>query len=149
MKRVIVAIDGSKASEYVIEYALHYAEREKDAELVFFHAIESWENKHMQYKGHALHLPPSEDDVREQFKQIVEDVREKVNSPVTSYSVEVKAGISYEEIVDFATKHDASMIMIGHRGISGVRRFLLGSVAAKVVAHAPCSVYVHRPKEKA
>ncbi|MFP4483137.1 MAG: universal stress protein [Thermovirgaceae bacterium] len=149
MKRVIVAIDGSEASKRVIEYALQYAEKEKDAELVFFHAIESVESKHIQYTGYALHVPPSEDDVREQFTQIVEDVRKKLNSPVTSYSVEVKAGISYEEIVDFATKHDASVIMIGHRGISGVRRFLLGSVAAKVVAHAPCSVYVHRPKEKA
>jgi nucleotide-binding universal stress UspA family protein len=39
MKRVIFAIDGSEASEHVIEYALQYAE--KDADLVFFHAIES------------------------------------------------------------------------------------------------------------
>jgi Universal stress protein UspA and related nucleotide-binding proteins len=38
------------------------------------------------------------------------------------------------------------MIMIGHRGISDLRRFVMGSVAAKVVAHANCSVYVHRPK---
>jgi nucleotide-binding universal stress UspA family protein len=94
----------------------------------------------MQYKGHALHLQPSEDNVHDQFRQIVEDIRKKVNSPVTSCSVEVKAGISCEEIFDLATKRDASMIMIGHRGISGVRRFLLGSVAAKVVAHGPCSV---------
>jgi nucleotide-binding universal stress UspA family protein len=38
--------------------------------------------------------------------------------------------------------------MIGHRSsFTGMERFLVGSVAAKVVAHAPCSVFVHRAKK--
>ena len=61
-------------------------------------------------------------------------------------SVSVVSGVPYDEIVRFAEDHDADIIMIGHRGMSNLARFFLGSVASKVVAHAPCSVYVRRPR---
>ena len=45
-----------------------------------------------------------------------------------------------------AKKWDADTILLGSRGISGMQRFLLGSVSAGVAAHAPCSVeIVHIP----
>ena len=149
MKKVVVAIDGSEVSKSLIEYAFHYAEREKDVELIFLHVIESWENRQIEYKGHVAYLPPPESEIRQQFSEIVEEVRKKTGSLVRSYSVEVRVGISYQEIVDFATEQKARLIMIGHRGISGLRRFIIGSVAAKVVAHTPCSVYVHIPEQVA
>jgi nucleotide-binding universal stress UspA family protein len=49
-------------------------------------------------------------------------------------------------ILEFAEGVAAELIMIGHRGNLERKRFFLGSVAAKVVAHANCSVYVHRPR---
>lgn len=39
MKKVVVAVDGSDVSKEVIDYALHYAQREKDAELLFLHVV--------------------------------------------------------------------------------------------------------------
>ena len=66
-----------------------------------------------------------------------------------SMSVSVRAGSAYARIVEFSEELQADMIMIGHRGLTNLQRFFLGSVAAKVVAHAPCSVYVHRPKPEA
>jgi nucleotide-binding universal stress UspA family protein len=41
-----------------------------------------------------------------------------------------------------AKKWDADTILLGSRGISGLQRFLLGSVSAAVAAHAPCSVEI-------
>ncbi len=41
---------------------------------------------------------------------------------------------------------DADLVVVGSRGRKGVWRFLLGSVAEKIVRHAPCSVYVSREK---
>ena len=49
-----------------------------------------------------------------------------------------------EEILEVATKVDADLIVVGNRGLSGIRRFLLGSVSSKVSAHAPCSVMIVR-----
>ncbi len=45
-------------------------------------------------------------------------------------------------IVDEAAEHMFSMIVIGKHGRSGLARLLMGEVAAKVIAHAPCKVLV-------
>ena len=51
-----------------------------------------------------------------------------------------------EAIVDFAEKEKVDLIVIGTRGLGPSSRFRMGSVASKVVRHAPCSVYVVKQK---
>lgn len=147
MKKVLVAIDGGEVSKSVVDYAFHYATREKDAEMIFFHVIESSEAKDVSVPGYTAHVIPSEKEVKSHFENMIREVRDASGYDVTSYRVEVRYGVSYEEIINFAENEDVFMIMIGHRRMTRLKRFFLGSVAAKVVAHAPCSVYVHRPKE--
>jgi nucleotide-binding universal stress UspA family protein len=48
-------------------------------------------------------------------------------------------------ICDFAKVWQADLIVIGHRGRSGLAELLLGSVSNHVVHHAPCSVHIVRP----
>ncbi len=48
-------------------------------------------------------------------------------------------------ICDFAKLWGADLIVIGHRGRSGLLEVLLGSVSNHVAHHAPCSVYIVRP----
>jgi nucleotide-binding universal stress UspA family protein len=45
---------------------------------------------------------------------------------------------------DVATEEDAQLVVVGDRGLSGVERFLLGSVSNKISHHAPCSVLIVR-----
>ncbi|WMW64664.1 universal stress protein [Nitratidesulfovibrio liaohensis] len=49
-----------------------------------------------------------------------------------------------QNILDCAEQQGADLIIMGHREKKGLDRFLLGSVAAKVIAHARCSVLVVR-----
>jgi len=49
-----------------------------------------------------------------------------------------------DSIVNYAAQNGVGLIVMGSRGKKGLEKFLLGSVAAKVVAHAPCSVLVIR-----
>ena len=49
-----------------------------------------------------------------------------------------------EALIRTAENVDADLIVVGNKGVSGMRRFLLGSVAQKVVQHAPCGVLVAR-----
>lgn len=46
------------------------------------------------------------------------------------------------EILEVAQSEEVGMIVVGSHGRTGVRRFLLGSVSARIVSHAPCSVLV-------
>ncbi|MDO9508247.1 MAG: universal stress protein [Thermovirgaceae bacterium] len=150
MKKVVVAIDGSEVSRGVIDHALHYAAREKDAELLFIHVVDGSEYKKFSFGNFSVSVPPSEEEVKTEFcKFIEEQIKISGIAKPASMSFHVATGSPYDKIVSFAEKIDADMIMIGHRGLSDMGRFFLGSVASKVVAHAPCSVYVHRLKSSA
>ena len=47
-------------------------------------------------------------------------------------------------IIDVASEKDADLIAVGARGSTGVRRFMLGSVASKLAHHAPSSLLIVR-----
>lgn len=63
-----------------------------------------------------------------------------------SHAVEVHDadGDPAEAIIEVAERTGADLIVVGNKGVSGIRRFLIGSVAQKVVQHAPCGVLVSR-----
>ncbi|MDY0409746.1 universal stress protein [Paracerasibacillus soli] len=46
------------------------------------------------------------------------------------------------EITDFAKGKDIDLIIIGNRGLNGIKEFVLGSVSKKVVDEATCPVLV-------
>ena len=50
-----------------------------------------------------------------------------------------------DEILRAAREEGFDLIVVGHRGLSPLKAFLLGSVSNRVVSHAPCSVLVVRP----
>jgi nucleotide-binding universal stress UspA family protein len=47
-------------------------------------------------------------------------------------------------LLDVAAENDADLIVVGNRGMTGTKRFLLGSVPDKISHHAPCSVLIVR-----
>lgn len=147
MKNVVVAIDGSEVSKGVVDYAIHYANREKGAQMLFLHVIEPAEKREIFYRGRAVSLPPEPEEIRSEFESFIKDRTDKAGVGIPGLSVVVRSGSPYDQIVRFAEEENADIIMIGHRGLGNLQRFFLGSVAAKVVAHAPCSVYVHRPRK--
>jgi nucleotide-binding universal stress UspA family protein len=57
------------------------------------------------------------------------------------------AGDPADAIVKFATDKGNDLIVVGNKGLGGVKGFLLGSVPSKVLTHAPCSVLVVRTVE--
>lgn len=58
----------------------------------------------------------------------------------------VRTGDPRIAIVEEAEEWSADLIVMGSRGLTGVKSWLLGSVAQKVVRYAPCSVEVVRHK---
>ncbi len=78
---------------------------------------------------------------REGLEQAAESLR-KATPNVTVQLRESKD--TSQALLDAAQAFDANLIVIGHKGESGIDRLLLGSVANRVVHHAPCSVWVMR-----
>ena len=55
-----------------------------------------------------------------------------------------RQGDPADAILDVAEERKADLIMVGNKGMTGAKRFLLGSVPNKVSHHAPCSVLIVR-----
>ena len=55
-----------------------------------------------------------------------------------------RQGDPADAILDVAEETNADLIVVGNKGMTGAKRFLLGSVPNKVSHHAPCSVYIVR-----
>jgi nucleotide-binding universal stress UspA family protein len=75
----------------------------------------------------------------------LEQAAQVLRQATPNVSVELREGNdTSQEILDAATTFNAELIVMGHKGKSGLERFLLGSVANQVVHHAPCSVWIMR-----
>ena len=55
-----------------------------------------------------------------------------------------REGDPADAILDVAEEKGADLIVVGNKGMTGARRFLLGSVPNKVSHHAPCNVMIVR-----
>jgi nucleotide-binding universal stress UspA family protein len=144
MKRVVVAIDHSAVSRSLMDYAFNYAVREKDVILYFLNVVEpertGWRSRSREVDEVLLAK------VRKEVHDWVHGAAAEFGQAIPDLRVAVRPGLPAEVILDFAEGVAADLIMIGHRGNLERKRFVLGSVAAEVVAHANCSVYVHRPR---
>ncbi|HEU0249519.1 MAG TPA: universal stress protein [Solirubrobacteraceae bacterium] len=61
-----------------------------------------------------------------------------------SVNVYPRQGDPADAILDVAEEQGADLIIVGNKGMTGAKRFLLGSVPNKVSHHAPCSVLIIR-----
>ena len=116
--------------------------------------------------GGRVHLvsayePVSETRLREERVQVPDDLQWMVNpredveatlkeaaGGIESVGVDVatyaREGDPADAILDVAEEQGADLIVVGNKGMTGARRFLLGSVPNKVSHHAPCSVMIIR-----
>jgi nucleotide-binding universal stress UspA family protein len=109
----------------------------------------------------SAYAPLSERQVKEEQLSAPADVqyeigpRENVNLVLNAAAAAVKAegievqthpveGDPAEAILKVAEDTKADLIVVGNKGMTGARRFLLGSVPNKVSHHAPCSVIIVR-----
>ncbi|HEX5224088.1 MAG TPA: universal stress protein [Solirubrobacteraceae bacterium] len=81
-------------------------------------------------------------------RQDVDATLEAASKIATEAGVEVntyaRQGDPADAIIDVAEERDADLIIVGNKGMTGARRFLLGSVPNRISHHAPCSVLIIR-----
>jgi nucleotide-binding universal stress UspA family protein len=81
------------------------------------------------------------DDVMALLKQAQEEARGAGVAEVETFA---RQGDAADAILDVAEEQRSDLIVVGNKGMTGAKRFLLGSVPNKVSHHAPCSVLIVR-----
>ena len=80
-------------------------------------------------------------DVLALLEQAQTEAREGGVQEVETFA---RQGDAADAIVDVAEEQGSDLIVVGNKGMTGAKRFLLGSVPNKVSHHAPCSVLIVR-----
>jgi nucleotide-binding universal stress UspA family protein len=143
-KSIVVGTDGSDTATQAVKQAVDLA-RDVGAKVELVSAYE----------------PVSSQRLSEERRQAPEDLqwtinpREDVDATLEQAAVVARdAGVEVntyarqgdpaDAILDVAEEQEADLIVVGNKGMTGAKRFLLGSVPNKVSHHAPCSVLIIR-----
>jgi len=145
MKKALVAVDQSDFSQALIAFSFNYAKTMGIDQLDFMHVMTYQDMNVPGYMEYSARL--DEDKIKNDITEMIEKGHAESGVDSIPYDLIITSGTPYAEIVETAEKNNYELILIGHRGLSNVERFFIGSVAAKVARHAPCDVLVHRPKK--
>jgi nucleotide-binding universal stress UspA family protein len=133
--KILLATDGSKDAALAAQAAIDLS-NQSGAEL------------HVIYVGHgSLTLSPTEyrAEARERLGELVKEVEEAGGAIAEAHlRMDTQGSMEDENIVGLAEELGADLIVIGSRGLSGMKRLLMGSVSESVVRHAHCPVLVVR-----
>ena len=81
---------------------------------------------------------------REEVDTTLEAAAEIARQSGVEVNAYARQGDPADAILDVAEEQSADLIVVGNKGMTGAKRFLLGSVPNKVSHHAPCSVLIIR-----
>jgi nucleotide-binding universal stress UspA family protein len=81
---------------------------------------------------------------REEVDATLSDAADLIREAGVEVETFAREGSPADAILDVAEERGADLIVVGNKGMTGARRFLLGSVPNKVSHHAPCSVLIIR-----
>ncbi len=138
----LVPVDFSEYSDHAVQYAAELA-RALGARLTLLHVIHELP---VGVGDWAAGLPESYlGDLEADVQQSLESAREQVKAAGVDADIVMVHGIPFQSIIDVARDRQADLIVMGTHGRTGLKHVLLGSVAERVVRHAPCPVLVVRP----
>ena len=145
VKRILFPTDFSDHSRTAEKSACDLADQ-FGAELHVLHVLHDLLLT-MPMTAAALLVPPQSLENEITF---AEEEIQKIPSPAWASGKRVvrvvRTGTTFDTIVRYAQENEIDLIVIGTHGHTGLRHVLLGSIAERVVQHAPCSVLTVRPE---
>lgn len=141
-QKILVATDFSDCSVEACAYALSLA-RKFDASIHVLHVINEPVDLRGFYVPH-ISFEQLEKEIADGAASMLETFCKENLQEFSNYTTSVATGVPYEEITRSAQDQDASLIVIGTHGRSGLDHLIFGSTAERVVRSAPCPVLTIR-----
>jgi nucleotide-binding universal stress UspA family protein len=141
---IVVGTDGSETASEAVRQATELA-RSIAAKIYLVSAFEPVGNQRLREERQQV----PEDmswmvNAREDVNATLKEAEEKIKEQDVQVETFARQGDPADAILDVAEEQNADLIIVGNKGMSGAKRFLLGSVPNKVSHHAPCSVMIIR-----
>jgi nucleotide-binding universal stress UspA family protein len=143
-ERILVGTDGSETAAEAVRHAIELA-KATGGSLDIVSAFEPVPQSRLREEageipGDIAHAVGPREDVN----GIVDAAAGPARAAGVDANTHVREGDPADAILDVAEEVGADLIVVGNKGMTGARRFLLGSVPNKISHHAPCGVYIVR-----
>jgi nucleotide-binding universal stress UspA family protein len=141
---IVVGTDGSETAGKAVQEAVDLA-KQIGASIALVSAYEPVSSQRLREEARQV---PSDLEwmvnPREDVDSTLEAAAEKVEAAGIKVETFAREGDPADAILDVAEEQGSDLIVVGNKGMTGAKRFLLGSVPNKVSHHAPCSVLIVR-----
>jgi len=143
-RSIVVGTDGSETAGEAVRQATELAQA-VGASVQLVSAFEPVGNQRLREERQQV-----PDDMqwmvseREDVNATLREAEEQLKEQGVEVQTHARQGDPADAILDVAEETKADLIIVGNKGMSGAKRFLLGSVPNKVSHHAPCSVMIIR-----
>ena len=141
IKHILVPIDFSEATPHSLAGALALAQK-FSALITLYHVVQLMHPPGLEpiFK-YEKEVKAFQDGAEKQLRKLAGSI-----APHADVETAMEAGVPWDRIVQYADNHGVGLIIMATHGRSGLKHLMLGSVAERVVQHAPCSVLVVRQK---
>jgi nucleotide-binding universal stress UspA family protein len=156
-RKILALVDGSEMSEQVLPYAAYHSSL-SEGELLLFHVCEPPDTipgvvYHLIPQSYPPELPVRwEDHIRDETEKRKHDcqlylarLQERLAGPNIRVYYDYRLGEAPETIIRYLEDNPVDMVAMTTRGRSGLRRWVLGSVAEKVILATDSPVLIIRP----
>ena len=141
---IVVGTDGSETARKAVQQATDLA-KQVGASVSLVSAYEPVSNQRLREEQREV--PKDLEwmvNPREDVEATLKEAGEEVGGAGVKVETFAREGDAADAILDVAEEQSADLIVVGNKGMTGAKRFLLGSVPNKVSHHAPCSVLIIR-----
>ena len=139
--RILVAVDGSPFAERALAHAVDLSKK-YEAKLLIVHVVLRRFYSVTPSEAGVLATTVFVKEMESEGKEIIAKSDEFAKKAGVPYECRLVQGVPADEIVRLAQLEKVDLVVLGSRGLSEVRAFLLGSVSDKIIHHAKCPVLI-------
>jgi nucleotide-binding universal stress UspA family protein len=145
IKKILVAIDGSETTNRILDFTFDLAL--KYSAKIFIISVMDVVSLSLVAQG-IMYTPVATTQYLEDLEKFHKKVLNQATMKAKEYSNKLKfskkllKGRAAEKIVEEAFEGNFDLIVIGSRGLGGVKEFFLGSVSDRVADHSKCPVLI-------
>lgn len=140
---ILIAVDGSKASDFAFQKAIDITKR-NHAKLIISHVVDT-----RVYSTIEAYDRNVSDRVQNDALELLKSYEERATrAGVQNVVIDVEHGSPKVKIAkEVAPRHGADLIICGATGMNAVERFFIGSVSEHITRYAKVDVLVIRPED--
>jgi nucleotide-binding universal stress UspA family protein len=149
IKKILVALDGSEPAQKALNFALDLAD-EYSAEIVLLSVVQPAIAPRLYYPAAGVPTVPPvtvgaySKELKAQHEKVLSEALKKTRKvkPKLKVSTKLLEGRPSSMIIEAAKEGNFDIIVMGSRGLGGIKEFFLGSVSDRVADEAACPVLI-------